>query len=43
MIDALASISSWVWLMPGDRVSVVLMNSAVKPEKAVLASVTGAT
>jgi hypothetical protein len=33
MIDALASTSSWVWPLPGDRVSVVSMNSAVRSEK----------
>ena len=38
MIAALTSISSWVWLTPGDRVSVVLMNSAVRSEKSGLAA-----
>src|SRR5664279_4216494 len=33
MMPALTSMRSWVWLAPGDRVNVVLMNSAVRSEK----------
>jgi hypothetical protein len=43
MIAALASISSCVWLAPGDRVSVVLMNSADRPEKSNVESLTAGT
>jgi hypothetical protein len=33
MMPALTSMSSWVWLIPGDLVNVVLMNSALRFEK----------
>jgi hypothetical protein len=42
MIEALASISSWVWLVLGDRVNVVLMNSALRSVKSMAVSLTQA-
>jgi hypothetical protein len=41
MIVALASISSWVWLVPGDRVKVVLMNNVRSPEKSTVVLLVG--